>query len=290
MGLTYAVTIFAFVALLGRTSYAGYCNSYKNCSECTSIHGCVWVLLHDCSEACLEENYTFSFHKDGVNVTWRKVTPYKSECPHKEECKIMDENVLNPSFENWYWREYSEEEKRENPMERGTTVHNPWSFSPDNIATNMTLKDISTNRPFLAPFSGKFYLLFGRFINTDAKTFEVKSSNNVLIDKEATHLSFFYVLRSNSYRSLPAHRAALKIYIDYECILDMENYAVVENLYRESEVIYRPMTINITRFADGGVHSLKFYFDTGATIVDNQYRVAELVLIDYIQIIKSNRK
>lgn len=292
--------VLTLLALLGRTSYAN-CGTYENCLACTSAEGCMWALLYNCTEVCINQNY-----KDpeirSRDVIWRSAVSNSTQCSTKEWCEIVEGGVPNPSFEDYAWVEYGPDEIAETGV-NGKTTHDPWIFARTIPVKNSSMIVVpDEERLFYWALDGDFFFFMGRSTAYKITTFEVRLDNTLEISNDATHLSFFYALPyySNAFVKQTSNtftpfidRTALDVYIDGDHVLRMSNQNINETFYRESAAFYHPMNIDVSRYADGKKHSLVFYF-TRPTDPNSQSETLgtqeQLMLIDYVQIIKSNCK
>ena len=252
----------------------------------------MWALLYNCTEVCIEKNYTDPDGFKARDVIWRSAVSNGTECANKEWCKIMEGDVPNPSFEEWTWKKYSKKESKKNSNRMGVTEHKPWIFARTISVWNYTAIYKELNNKYIIGLDGEFFLYMGGNNLTDTLTFEVRLDNKLRISKEATHLSFFYALPYYSkYLGCIYHfldRTALDVYIDKEHLLHMYTKNIDNNAHKNTSRYYHPMNIDISRFADGKTHSLTFYF-SGPSI-EKSWELGQLMLIDYIQVIKSNCK
>ena len=240
----------------------------------------MWALLYNCTEVCIEKNYTDPEGIRARDVIWRSAVSNKPECASKEWCEIMEGDVPNPSFEKYTKIIYD------------GTVHKPWIFSKQSIMKKSPMMEVSSEKyPFYWALDGTFFLdMGGNSFSTIANTFEVKLTKTLRISKGATHLSFFYALpyysKYFSYKPF-LDRTALDVYIDNEHLLHMYNKNLKETMDLESDAFYHPMNIDISRFANGKNHSLMIYFTEADKYAQTP---GQEMLIDYIQVIKSNCK
>ena len=293
------------LSLLGQTSYAA-CGDYANCSSCASDGNCMWALLYDCKERCINRNYDNPKDIKNEGVIWRSTVRNETQCSTKEWCEVMEGDVPNPSFETWTWKEFSEKEKKKyldedgKPIVTGITEHFPWVFARIVAVKNQTAAP-KVNGKDITCVDGEFLLYMGGSQGEQKiQTYEVRLDDSLKISEGATHLSFFYALPCYSrhfdkdYEFID--RTAFDVYIDNEHLLHMYNGNINKTFYRESDALYHPMNIDISRFAAGKSHSVKFYFTEGKD--PEMYKdgpmspgtLGQIMLIDYIQIIKSNRK
>ena len=297
-----AATAFVMLSLLGQNSLAGSCDSYTDCSLCASDASCMWALLYNCTERCIEQSYS---DLDGImarDVIWRSAVRNETQCARKEWCEIIVGDVPNPSFEDWSWLKFNKKEREKNGVD-GKTIHDPWVFARTIAVKNSSMVTVSMKEiPFYWALDGSFFLFMGRSTVYETKTFEVRLDNTLRISESATHLSFFYALPYYSKAFLDytqmtftsfINRTALDVYIDGEHVLHMYNENINNTVYRGTNAFYHPMNIDVTRFADGKNHSLTLYFTRPtdpSSSAETKGTQEQLMLIDYIQIIKSNRK
>lgn len=287
------VTFALLFSLLGQTSFAAACREYASCTSCASAgEGCMWALLYNCTEACIDRNYADPDGFKAKNVIWRSAVRSGEQCPGRESCEIVEGDVPNPSLESWTWKEYSEKERKRNSGRPGVTVNEPWIFAKTISVWNYTALYKELKSKYFVGLDGEFFLFLGGNNLTDHRTFEVRLDSTLRISEGATHLSFFYALpfyhKHSSKKYAFVDRTALDVYIDSEHLLHIYNKNINETLYAESDAFYHPMNIDISRFADGKNHSLMLYF-TGPSCEPSGV-LGQLMLIDYIQVIKSNCK
>ena len=297
------VVVAALLSLLGQTSFAAGCGDHTNCTSCASDGGCMWALLYDCKEKCIKRNYNKPNDIKGDSAIWRSTVRNATQCPNMEWCEIMEGDVPNPSFEGWTWNEFTEKEKKKyvdgtgKATATGITVHKPWVFAKIVAVKNQSLvKSMGGNDNF-AGVDGEFFLYMGGSHSTPQnQTYEVRLDETLKISEGATHLSFFYALpyysKLFSEKSPFVNRTALDVYVDGENLLHLSNLNINETTYSETDALYHPMNIDISRFADGKKHSLMFYFTEVKNPDDypGLGTYGQLMFIDYIQIIKSNCK
>ena len=158
---------------------------------------------------------------------------------------------------------------------------------------------------FAVGLDGSFFLFMGGSgIVSSIRGYDVRLDGNLKISKDATHLSFFYGLPyystifPNSYEPF-IDRTALDVFVDGDLLLRISNLNINKSMYSGTNRYYYPMNIDIRRYADGGNHSLKFYFteakDPSKYDLDGNpsdpYGLGtdgQIMFIDYIQTIKSN--
>ena len=300
MRFAWAVTTaVVMLSLLGQASYGG-CWNYTDCTSCASDGNCMWALLYDCTERCIDQNYENPNVIKNKGAIWRSVVRNKTQCPNKELCVIMEGDVPNPSFDDWSWKEFSEKVGGKSlsddgkPIVTGSTKHFPWVFSRTISVRNHTSASSTYENDLFNSVDGEFFLVMGSSGKRNA--YEVRLDGFLKISEGATHLSFFYALPyyskhfSQNYEFI--NRTALDVYIDNEHLLHLCKGNINDTMYRESDALYHPMNIDISRFADGKNHSLMLYFTKGSDyIYEGDSRTpGQMMFIDYVQIIKSNRK
>ena len=81
--------VISLLFLLGRTSYAA-CGDYANCVSCASDGNCMWALLYDCTERCIDRHYENPNVIKDKGAIWRSTVRDETQCPNKERCEILE--------------------------------------------------------------------------------------------------------------------------------------------------------------------------------------------------------
>ena len=75
------------------------CGNYTNCESCTNSTGCIWALLYNCTERCLNWSYREPNEIYARKHAFRGFTRTQSQCNYLDSCQIIEYGVMNPSFE-----------------------------------------------------------------------------------------------------------------------------------------------------------------------------------------------
>ena len=228
----------------------------------------MWALLYNCTERCMDTDYKDPEGFAHRNVIWRSTVSNSIGCASKEECRIIEGNINDPSFEG--------------PRSR------PWKYK-----RYIALRDVTEygkyGQSYDVPLDGNKFLLFGGYsYDRYGREYGVLLEK-FKIGKDATHLSFFYGIIFNLFTiEYFNRRTALSVFIDKELILHMSNKTIDADYYnRETKRFYFPMNIDIKKFADDKKHDLELHF---VEIIESPKSSIYSVYIDYLQIISSNSK
>ena len=267
------ISILAVISVVG----ANTCGDYKNCSSCTAEAGCMWALLYNCTERCMSTDYKDPKRLTARNVIWRSAVSNSTECPSKEECRIIEGNIKDPSFEefpdgNWFYSS-----KDSFPMETG----------------KYTKK--GSKPSFDVALDGDMFLFMGRgHLAAEGKVYSARIEK-LKIPKYVTHLSFFYAFPFFSgvfdyMMYFLNDRSSLNVFIDDKLILHLGSKTVNTSYYvHDTERYYHPMNIDVKQFADDGEHSLELFFIEAVKPGDIDTK-GQGIVVDYIQFISSNSK
>ena len=264
------ISILVVITVVG----ANTCGDYKDCSSCTAEAGCMWALLYNCAERCMNINYKDPKRLVHRNVIWRSTVSNSTECASKEECRIIEGNINDPSFEG----------------PRRTT----WWYR-DNLALREVTEEGQDREFYDVPLDGNKFLMMGGYPNNVYGRGYGVLLEKFKIGKDATHLSFFYGFPfysralGNYYSRYFNNRTSLSVFIDKELILHMSNKTIDADYYnRETKRFYFPMNIDIKKFADNKNHDLELHFVEGKN--EGNDTIAQAMCVDYLQIISSNSK
>lgn len=221
-------------------------------------------------------NYRGSERLSLRNVIWRSAVSNSAECASKEECRIIEGNIKDPSFEG--------------PRSM------PWKYKRYIALRDVTEEGLSI-RSYDVPLDGNKYLLMGGYsYDRYGREYGVLLEK-FKIGKDATHLSFFYGfpfysrVLNNYYSRYFNNRTAFSVFIDKELILHMSKKTMDVDYYnRETKRFYFPMNIDIKKFADDGEHDLELHFVEEKNEDEPDYPKEQAISIDYLQIISSNSK
>lgn len=226
---------------------------YNDCDSCVKAN-MDWVLLPNCKTACVAYNTSTAWRRLITNYT--KGTNFISQnCSNIIKCEIFDGYIKNPSFE--------EGSKNWAATTNATTCTNGHERCPNKAAAG-------NNYMWFCGFGGE----------CTASIFQ----ENIIIPREATHLSFFALSQ------LGTGNSGMNVYID-----DTFLHKFISKNIGDSTDMYIPVDIYIKPYADGGSHKLTFKFvefspsdeRAGTFIIDylTFTKIDNCIIIKYLSIL-----